>query len=180
MTGHTIRNTANQEAGYEGYQHEDPTSIRHKIGLGAVYQRLTTTFGAALLSSNTVTNGTLIQTNRTLSPIDSPHNSGSFNFDVVIMNLTLCNISDFDEQVIVEQDVQLQDAKNLTGSIGLAAPMPSQFWVPKGTTFTLYNKNTPYYFLREKTSQLIRFKTANNPDSIDLVCHYALIDQEND
>ena len=54
MTGHTIRNTANQEAGYEGYQHEDPTSIRHKIGLGAVYQRLTTTFGAALLSSNNV------------------------------------------------------------------------------------------------------------------------------
>lgn len=181
MSGHTIRNSSNQEAGYEGYRHEDPLAIRHKIGLGVVYQRLTTTFGRYLVAGYSYSAGALISTHRSIAPVDNPHNIGSYNFDVVIMNLTLCNISDFDEQVIVDQDVELQDTTTLTASVGKGYPMPSQFWVPKGTTFTLYNKATPYYFLREKSpAAALRFRTANNADSIDLVCHYALIDQEND
>ena len=180
-SGHTIRNSSSQEAGYEGYQHVDPTAIRHKIGLGAVYQRLTNSYGAWLIQRAQTSDGELIQTNRAnvATLLDNPHNYGSYNVDVIIMNLTLCNISEFDEQVQIDQSgsVGLTTDSTYTDQTGFSA-LPPQFWIPKGTTFTLYNKNSPGYFLRNKNGSKIRFKTVNNENSIDLVCHYALVDQE--
>jgi hypothetical protein len=190
---HTIYNQAGNFAGYEGYTMPDPGSTtRHAIGLNMVYQRLTTSYDKYLFHGGTSNNIAHIATDRNASPVDGSHNTGSVNFDLVILNLTLTNISDFDEQVEIDAVWEKQAASQESISTTINGPslaggtdksvMPTSFWIPKGTSFVLYNKMSPLYVTREKVgfARYMRFKTMNNANSVDLVCSYAIVDQENE
>ncbi len=207
MTGHTLWNNST-EAGYESYQHSRDLQDPGYIGIGMVWQRLKVGYSnnADLFSQLASSSNALIYQNYGASNSSGHHRltdqGGSGDFDIAILNLTLTNISDFDEQVIIYQVSQTSYSTNRyrpSGSSATAATFAATsntasgysagalpdftygntpMWVPRGSSIVLYSKSSPLYSpILDGHNKFMKLETVNNDDSIDVVCCYAILHQ---
>jgi len=205
MTGHTLWN-GSSEAGYENYIHNIDNLDPGHIGIGMVFTRLTTTY--QYIFSQLSSGGALINQNGSASaPSAGAHyrvtnQGGGGDFDIVITNLTLTNVSDFDEQVQINQrstfmasnGTQYVTNSNTIGNLTFGDTASSSsgdgygtiprigsgdtIWIPRYTSLVLYTKSSPLYStMLPGQNKWMQMKTVANTNSIDLVCCYSILHQ---
>lgn len=160
MVGHSIHYDAiGKTAGYEGFRYfsseQYGTSSNHKhfIGLGHLGFSTQGTGWTTAFTAYRFTGGGLINLDydvfsNAVHSYQNAYNSSIMALDIIILNMTICNTesSGVDGRLEVEVRGQYSDPSDLApANSGVTNDVLSWYWVPYGTSLTLYSKSNPLY-----------------------------------